>query len=72
MRLISPPPQLEPTPQEPIKDDITSDIVYDNLENKDWLSVANTAKPVLNIAVGYRWVLKENIMFLNALPERKK
>ena len=49
----------------PIKDDITSDIVYDNLENKDWLSVANTAKPVLNIAVGYRWVLKENIMFLN-------
>jgi hypothetical protein len=24
MRLISPPPQLEPTPQEPIKDDITS------------------------------------------------
>ena len=49
----------------PIKEDITSSIIYDELENKDWLSIANTAKPILNLAIGYKWELKENIMFLN-------
>lgn len=49
----------------PIKDDITSSIVYDNLENKDWLSIVDVAKPVLNVAIGYRWKLDENLMFLS-------
>jgi len=49
----------------PINNDITSNIIYDNLENKDWLSVVNVARPILNVAVGYRWKLSNNLMFLN-------
>jgi len=49
----------------PIKEDITSSIVYEQLENKDWLSVANVAKPVINFAIGYRWELSQNLMFLS-------
>jgi hypothetical protein len=49
----------------PIREDITSDIIYSELSNKDWLSIANVAKPVLNIAIGYRWELSENLMFLS-------
>ncbi len=51
----------------PIKDDITSQLVYDNLENKDWLSYVDVAKPVLNIAFGYRWKLSERLMFLSGV-----
>lgn len=51
----------------PIRDDITSDIIYDKLENKDWLSIADVAKPVFNVAVGYRWQLSERLMFLSGL-----
>lgn len=49
----------------PITDDITSNLVYDKLQNKDWLSIADVAKPVLNVAIGYRWQLSDNLMFLN-------
>ncbi len=49
----------------PIKDDITSDIIYDDLDNKDWLSYVDVARPVLNFAVGYRWKLSERLMFLS-------
>jgi len=49
----------------PIKDDITSIIIYDNLENKDWLSYVDVARPVINFAVGYRWKLSERLMFLS-------
>ena len=49
----------------PISENITSSLVYDKLENKDWLSIADVAKPVLNVAIGYRWQLSENLMFLN-------
>lgn len=49
----------------PISSEITSDIIYDQMDNKDWLSVADVAKPVLNVAIGYRWQLSENLMFLN-------
>lgn len=51
----------------PIREDITSDIIYDKLENKDWLSIANVAKPVLNVAVGYRWELSKELMFLSGI-----
>lgn len=51
----------------PISDNITSNMVYDKLMNKDWLSIANVAKPILNVAIGYRWELSENLMFLNGL-----
>lgn len=49
----------------PINDQITSDIIYDKLKNKDWLSIVDVAKPVLNVAIGYRWELSKNLMFLN-------
>lgn len=49
----------------PINSNITNAIVYDQLDNKDWLSVADVAKPVLNVAVGYRWEINQNLMFLN-------
>lgn len=49
----------------PIDDKITSGIVYDNMDNKDWLSFADVAKPILNIAIGYRWQIKDKLMFLN-------
>ncbi|MBC8320631.1 MAG: hypothetical protein H8E34_07905 [Bacteroidetes bacterium] len=48
----------------PINDNITSNIIYNSLQNKDWLSIADVAKPVLNVAVGYRWQLNKNLMFL--------
>ncbi len=49
----------------PIRTDITSSIVYDRLENKDWLSVADASKAVLNFAVAYRWVLNDHLLFMN-------
>lgn len=49
----------------PIRNDITSLMVYDELTNKDWLSIATVAKPVLNVAIGYRWKINDNLMFLN-------
>lgn len=49
----------------PVTDEITSSIIYDQMENKDWLSVADVAKPVFNVAVGYRWEIHDNLMFLS-------
>ncbi len=51
----------------PISDNITSNMIYDQLDNKDWLSIADVAKPVLNVAVGYRWEIHKNLMFLSGL-----
>ncbi len=49
----------------PISDDITSSIVYDRLDEKDWLSIADASKAVMNFAIGYRWRLNENTIFMN-------
>ncbi len=49
----------------PIRSDITSSIVYDKLENKDWLSVADASKAVLNFAIAYRWRLNDHLLFMN-------
>lgn len=49
------------------KTDITTDVIYQQLENKDWLSYAYGAVPVVNIAVGYRWQIKPKILFLMGL-----
>jgi len=49
----------------PIRDDITSSIVYDRLEEKDWLSVADASKDVINFAIGYRWRMNEKTVFMN-------
>lgn len=36
------------------------------LENEDWLSFAYGSDPLINLAIGYSWDLKENLVFLNA------
>ncbi len=51
----------------PVREDITSQIVYDQLQNKDWLSVADVAKPILNVAIGYRWKINNDLMVLSGL-----
>ncbi len=51
----------------PINSDITTDVIYDQLENKEWLSYAYGAVPVVNIAIGYRWQIKPRILFLMGL-----
>lgn len=50
-----------------INTDITTDEIYQHLENKDWLSYAYGASPVLNIAFGYRWQIKPKVLFLMGL-----
>lgn len=47
--------------------DITSVAVYDTLTNKDWTSYGYAGNPVINVAIGYSWTLKNDIVFLNAL-----
>jgi hypothetical protein len=49
-----------------INPDITSPQLYDELDNKDWLSFAFGSDPIINAAIGYSWALKENLVFLNA------
>ncbi|NOY50689.1 MAG: hypothetical protein GXO88_09030 [Chlorobi bacterium] len=46
---------------------ITTDVIYDRLENKDWLTFMNEVRPVFNIAFGYQWQIKTNVLFLMGL-----
>jgi hypothetical protein len=46
---------------------ITTDVIYDQLENKDWLTYMYNARSVFNIAFGYQWQIKENVLFLMGL-----
>jgi len=43
---------------------ITTVQLFQKLEPKDWLSVPNGANPILNIALGYRWEVQDNILIL--------
>lgn len=47
-----------------IKTDITTDIIYEKLQNKDWLSYQTSNRPVLNVALGYQWQIKPDVLFL--------
>lgn len=47
--------------------EITTDVIYEQLDNKEWLSYAYGAVPVVNIAVGYRWQIQPKILFLMGL-----
>ncbi len=49
----------------PIDTEITSGIIYNEMDNKDWLSFVDVAKPVLNVAVGYRWKIRDQLMFMS-------
>jgi hypothetical protein len=41
--------------------------VFNSLSNKEWLSFAHAAKPVINVAVGYRQKIAENLLLLTGL-----
>jgi hypothetical protein len=41
--------------------------VLENRDNSDWLTWVDGANPVLNAAIGMRWYLKENLMFLGGI-----
>lgn len=49
-----------------VNPDITSPQVYDTMQNKDYLSFAYKADPIVNFAIGYSWKIKETLTFLNA------
>lgn len=49
-----------------INTDITTPPVYEEMDNKDWLSFAYGAQPVINAAIGYSWTIKKDLVFLNA------
>ena len=38
--------------------------VYEDLMPKDWLSYVSGAKPILNIALGYKWELNQDLLLL--------
>ena len=48
----------------PVNEEITSKPVFDELENKDWLSFAYGATPVLNLALGYQWFIKKDLLLM--------
>ncbi len=48
----------------PINPNITTEQVFSSMSNKEWLSFAHAAKPVINVAIGYRHKIAENILFL--------
>lgn len=50
-----------------VNPDIATDVIYNQLENKDWLSYAYGAVPVVNIAIGYRWQIEPKVLFLMGL-----
>ena len=51
----------------PLNTNITTDLIYDKMQNKEWLSYAYGAVPVLNIAIGYSWQVKPKVLFLMGL-----
>lgn len=50
-----------------IDPNITSPSVYDSLPNKDYLTYAYKADPVFNVAIGYSWIIRKNLKFVNAI-----
>jgi len=50
----------------PIKEDVTSNVGLE-LKTNDWLSFVYGAVPVLNLAIGYRWQIKPQVLFLMGL-----
>ncbi len=49
-----------------IRDDITTPELTEELGEIDWLSFGYAARPVINVAIGYSWTIKKDLVFLNA------
>ena len=48
----------------PVNSNMTTEGIFEEMDNKEWLSYAHAAKPVFNIAIGYRKKIAENLVFL--------
>jgi hypothetical protein len=44
--------------------DLAAGTIFEDLNNSDWLTYIDGAKPILNAAIGYRWIIREDLMFL--------
>lgn len=45
--------------------DLMAGSFFENIEHTEWLTYISGAKPVLNAAIGYEWLVKENFMILS-------
>ena len=45
--------------------DLAFGTIFEDLDHNEWLTFVDGAKPIFNIAVGYRWIIKENLMILS-------
>jgi hypothetical protein len=48
----------------PVNPNITTEQIFNSMSNKEWLSFAHAAKPVINIAIGYRQKIAEDLLLL--------
>jgi len=48
----------------PVNPNMTTVGIFEKMDNKEWLSSSHASKPVLNIAIGYRKNIAENLVFL--------
>ena len=48
----------------PVNPNMTTVGIFEKMDNKEWLSFSHASKPVLNIAIGYRKNIAENLVFL--------
>ena len=49
----------------PVNPNMTTEQVFNSLDNKEWLSFAHAAKPVFNVAIGYRQKIADNLLLLS-------
>ena len=46
-------------------DNLASGTVFETIDHNEWLTFINGAKSVFNAAIGYRWIINENLMILS-------
>lgn len=44
--------------------DIATGPIYEGIDQDNWLTYMGASKPIFNAAIGYRWIVKENVMVL--------
>jgi len=50
-----------------VNENITSKPIFNDLDNKDWLSFGYAASPILNVAMGYQWLIKKDLLVMMGL-----
>ncbi len=46
-------------------DNLAIGTIFEDIDNDEWLTFVNGAKPVFNVGVGYRWIINETLMVLS-------